>query len=32
VIFYRWRSLRFSHTFWHLFVLRASIFQLLLNP
>ena len=27
VIFYRWRSLRFSHAIWHLFVLAGSIFH-----
>jgi hemolysin III len=27
VIFYRWRSLRFSHAIWHLFVLAGTIFH-----
>jgi len=27
VFFYRWRSLRFSHAIWHLFVLAGSIFH-----
>ena len=27
VVFYRWRSLRYHHAVWHLFVLAGSVLQ-----